>query len=98
MSCESKIKMTLRWEKFDGALSRGLQELLNDRDLVDVTLACQGEYIKAHKNVLSVCSPYFKTLFKVNLILSEYTMRMLTVILYAVREHQFTQDISNHII
>ncbi|XP_043212602.1 protein bric-a-brac 2-like, partial [Amphibalanus amphitrite] len=32
--------------------------------LVDVTLSCEGQSLKAHKLVLSACSPYFKTLFQ----------------------------------
>lgn len=43
-----------------------MNSLLENEDLVDVTLAVEGKYLKAHKMVLSVCSPYFKELFKVN--------------------------------
>ncbi|KAF0291227.1 Longitudinals lacking protein-like [Amphibalanus amphitrite] len=34
------------------------------QSLVDVTLSCEGQSLKAHKLVLSACSPYFKTLFQ----------------------------------
>lgn len=34
--------------------------------MLDVTLAMEGKYLQAHKIVLSVCSPYFKDLFKVS--------------------------------
>lgn len=43
-----------------------MNSLLENEDLVDVTLAVEGKYLKAHKMVLSVCSPYFRELFKVN--------------------------------
>lgn len=35
-------------------------EQLSSESLVDVTLSCQGQFIKAHKMVLSACSPYFQ--------------------------------------
>jgi len=31
--------------------------------MVDVTLSCQGKFLKAHKMVLGACSPYFEELF-----------------------------------
>ncbi|CAG9764340.1 unnamed protein product [Ceutorhynchus assimilis] len=47
-------------------MSSGLNALLENEDLVDVTLAVEGKFFKAHQMVLSVCSPYFKELFKTN--------------------------------
>lgn len=41
-------------------------QLLEREAFCDVTLACEGRTIKAHKIVLSACSTYFET------ILSEY--------------------------
>lgn len=38
-------------------------QLLHSESFVDVTLACDGKSIKAHKMVLSACSPYFQSLF-----------------------------------
>lgn len=38
-------------------------QLLQNEAFVDVTLACEGVSLKAHKMVLSACSPYFQTLF-----------------------------------
>lgn len=43
-----------------------MNSLLESEELVDVTLAVEGKFLKAHKMVLSVCSPYFKELFKSN--------------------------------
>ncbi|CAH2985140.1 unnamed protein product [Chilo suppressalis] len=37
--------------------------LLNSQTLVDVTLAAEGQQLKAHKLVLSACSTYFHSLF-----------------------------------
>lgn len=57
-------ELTLRWEKF--GLSRGLHEMLASKDLVDVTIACQGEYMHAHKTVLAACSTQFRNIFLTN--------------------------------
>lgn len=43
-----------------------MNSLLETGDLVDVTLALEGKYLRAHKMVLSVCSPYFRELFQMN--------------------------------
>lgn len=59
-------QFSLCWNNFHNNLSAGFNSLLQDEDLVDVTLAAEGKYLKAHKTVLSVCSPYFKELFRVN--------------------------------
>lgn len=56
----------LTWDNYKTTLSSGFNSLLKDETLVDVTLAADGKYVKAHKTVLSICSPYFKELFQVN--------------------------------
>jgi Cys2His2 zinc finger developmental/cell cycle regulator len=38
-------------------------QLLHDESFVDVTLAVEGQLLRAHKMVLSACSPYFQALF-----------------------------------
>ncbi|XP_041987167.1 protein tramtrack, beta isoform-like isoform X2 [Aricia agestis] len=59
-------QFSLRWNDFHSNLSQSFQALLDGEDLVDVTLAAGGQYVHAHKLILSVCSPYFKELFKMN--------------------------------
>ncbi|XP_044262669.1 protein tramtrack, beta isoform-like isoform X35 [Tribolium madens] len=59
-------QFSLCWDNFHKNMSSGMNSLLENEDLVDVTLAVEGKYLKAHKMVLSVCSPYFRELFKVN--------------------------------
>ncbi|XP_063227982.1 modifier of mdg4-like isoform X4 [Bacillus rossius redtenbacheri] len=59
-------QFSLRWNNFHSNLSSGFHAFLQGEDLVDVTLAAGGKFLQAHKLVLSVCSPYFKELFKVN--------------------------------
>ncbi|XP_046753989.1 zinc finger and BTB domain-containing protein 44-like isoform X2 [Diprion similis] len=57
-------QFSLVWNSFPTNLSSGLYTLLNDEQLVDVTLAAEGQILQAHKLILSVCSTYFKELFK----------------------------------
>lgn len=63
---EAGEQFSLCWNNFHSNLSSGFHSLLKDEDLVDVTLAAEGKFVKAHKTVLSVCSPFFKELFRVN--------------------------------
>lgn len=39
-------------------ISSVFMEQLTTENLVDVTIICEGKFIKAHKMVLSACSPY----------------------------------------
>ncbi|XP_014209680.1 zinc finger and BTB domain-containing protein 37-like [Copidosoma floridanum] len=57
---------SLVWNTFPRNLSAGLYSLLTNEHLVDVTLAAEGQILRAHKIVLSVCSTYFRDLFKGN--------------------------------
>ncbi|KAI5640933.1 BTB/POZ domain-containing protein [Phthorimaea operculella] len=59
-------QFSLRWNDFHSNLSQSFHALLEGEDLVDVTLAAEGQYVHAHKLILSICSPYFKELFKMN--------------------------------
>lgn len=53
----------LRWNNYQTNLTCVFDQLLQSESFVDVTLACDGQQIKAHKIVLSACSPYFQSLF-----------------------------------
>ncbi|XP_015517502.1 zinc finger and BTB domain-containing protein 41 isoform X2 [Neodiprion pinetum] len=57
---------SLKWNNFTSNLTCGFLSHLSDHELVDVTLAVEGKLLQAHKLVLSVCSPYFKEIFKAN--------------------------------
>ncbi|GJQ69398.1 hypothetical protein Trydic_g6513 [Trypoxylus dichotomus] len=59
-------QFSLCWDNFHKNMSSGMHSLLESEDLVDVTLAVDGKHLKAHKMVLSVCSPYFRELFQMN--------------------------------
>ena len=52
----------LRWNNHQHNLLSVFEDLLNHEAFVDVTLACEGLQLKAHKMVLSACSPYFQSL------------------------------------
>lgn len=56
----------LRWRYHHSNLQTMFSQLLDREAFCDVTLACEGRTIKAHKIVLSACSTYFET------ILSQY--------------------------
>jgi len=59
-------KFCLRWNDFESNISVAFQELRDDKDFFDVTLACDENQIQAHKVILSACSPFFRTVLKRN--------------------------------
>ncbi|XP_049532473.1 modifier of mdg4-like isoform X11 [Anopheles darlingi] len=56
-------QFSLCWNNFNTNLSAGFHDSLVQGDLVDVTLAAEGHLVKAHRLILSVCSPYFRKMF-----------------------------------
>ncbi|EDW35057.1 GL26926 [Drosophila persimilis] len=61
-STPSSQQFCLRWNNYQSNLTTIFDQLLQNECFVDVTLACDGRSMKAHKMVLSACSPYFQTL------------------------------------
>jgi len=59
-------KFCLRWNDFESNISNALQDLRNDKDFFDVTIACEDEQIQAHKVILSACSPFFRNVLRRN--------------------------------
>ena len=57
---------SLQWNGFGSHLSEALKDIREDKDLFDVTLACEDKQIEAHKLILSACSTFFRSLFKLN--------------------------------
>lgn len=49
----------LRCEDFFQRIGSSIQHLYVQNEFTDVTLACDGQLFKAHKMILSACSPYF---------------------------------------
>lgn len=58
-------KFCLKWNNFQSNVTSVFDNLRQDEELVDITLCCEGQKIKAHRVMLSACSPYFRDLLKV---------------------------------
>ncbi|XP_031354068.1 zinc finger and BTB domain-containing protein 14-like isoform X2 [Photinus pyralis] len=56
----------LVWDNHLENVSNLFQVLYQDNKLVDVTIACRDGLLRAHKLVLSACSPYFERIFNDN--------------------------------
>ena len=53
------------WPKFSDHLTSMMKEMRMNEDFSDVTLVSEDKkLIKAHKNILSACSPFFKEILK----------------------------------
>jgi len=52
--------------KFESDVVKSWRELRKDKDFCDVTLACEDDYVKAHKVILSACSPVLNKLLTEN--------------------------------
>ncbi|XP_057372061.1 zinc finger protein 236-like [Daphnia carinata] len=59
-STEDDSVLRLRWNSHVESLQQLFESLLEQQLFVDVTLACEGGSLKAHKVMLSACSTYFK--------------------------------------
>ena len=56
-------KLCLQWNDFKDNASALFENLREDQDFTDVTLACEdGEEVEAHKVILAASSPFFKAL------------------------------------
>ncbi|XP_077486294.1 longitudinals lacking protein-like [Amblyomma americanum] len=56
----------VKWNSHHSNMLAAFEQLLSNEALVDVTLACEGLSLKAHKIVLSACSPFFQAIFVEN--------------------------------
>ncbi|XP_037094247.1 protein jim lovell-like [Pollicipes pollicipes] len=59
-------KFCLKWDGFQGSVTSLFDQLRLDGELVDITLCCEGQRVRAHRMMLSACSPYFRELLKDN--------------------------------
>ena len=59
-------KFCLKWNDFESSISGAFKELRDDNDFFDLTLACEDNQVKAHKVILSACSPFFRTILRKN--------------------------------
>lgn len=63
---KDKPAYLIRWNRFEDQVCNAFAELFCSDQFVDVTLACDGELIRAHKIVLAMSSPFFRRIFQVN--------------------------------
>jgi len=54
----------LKWNNHTTTILSVMDTLLEEESLVDVTLSADGQFLRAHRVILSACSPYFRQLFK----------------------------------
>ncbi|XP_043225127.1 broad-complex core protein isoforms 1/2/3/4/5-like isoform X7 [Amphibalanus amphitrite] len=57
-------KFCLKWDGFQGSVTSVFDQLRSGGELLDVTLCCEGQRVRAHRMMLSACSPYFRELLK----------------------------------
>lgn len=62
LTMSSNQQFCLRWNNHQSTLISVFDALLESGTLVDCTLAAEGQFLKAHKVVLSACSPYLEAL------------------------------------
>ena len=54
-------KLCLKWNDFQENVNQAFSSLREDKDLSDVTLACEdGQQVEAHKVILAASSPFFQ--------------------------------------
>jgi len=84
---DDQQQFCLRWNDFQTNMVASFKHLRDEKSFTDVTIASDGQSCKAHKMILSACSPYFKTLLEENpakhpiIILKDVPFQHLTAIL-----------------
>ena len=62
---DSEEKFCLRWNNFGSNIGSAFKDLKNEEHLFDVSIVCNdNKIVKAHKLILSACSPFFRLIFK----------------------------------
>jgi len=65
MTANSSEKFCLRWNDFESNISSSFRELRDDKELLDVSLACDDStVVQAHKVILSACSTFFRSVLQ----------------------------------
>ena len=57
-------KFSLGWNDFESNISNSFKDLRDDKGFFDVTLAFNGNQLQAHEEILSACSPFFRSILK----------------------------------
>ena len=59
-SANGEQQFCLKWNNHRTTILSVFDTLLEEESLVDVTLSAEGQFIRAHRVILSACSPYFR--------------------------------------
>ena len=60
-------KYTLTWHSYSDHLRKTLNNMMTSSEFADVTLVTDDkQQIKAHRNILSACSPVFKNILQLD--------------------------------
>ncbi|XP_054289518.1 longitudinals lacking protein, isoforms H/M/V-like [Macrosteles quadrilineatus] len=62
----SNSMISIQWKEHDASVTSFLKISLDSDTLTDLTLSADGKIIRAHRAVLSSCSPFFKTILSEN--------------------------------
>jgi len=97
----------LRWSAHNTQLIHVFHQLCQAEEFTDVTIATEAQQFKAHKLILSACSPYFRKLFLATPCkhpvvfikdISDHHMRLLLEYMYrgsiAVKQHELEEVLS----
>ncbi len=60
MAVSAEQQYCLKWNNHDSTILSVFDALLEEESLVDVTLSAEGQFLRAHRVILSACSPYFR--------------------------------------
>ena len=66
INMDDQQQFCLRWNDFQTNMVASFKHLRDEKSFTDVTIACDGQSTKAHKMILSACSPYFKVIIMLN--------------------------------
>ena len=60
-------KYTIKWHNYSDHLREALREMMTSTEFADVTLITDDkQQIRAHRNILSACSPIFKNILQID--------------------------------
>lgn len=62
----AKENFNLEWENHNQLIANTFKRLYEDETLTDVTVYCKDGPLRAHKLVMSICSPYFNRIYQMN--------------------------------
>ena len=63
-SVDGEEQYHLKWNDYNCSLTKCFRDLRENEEMLDVSLVAEGQTFRAHKLVLSACSPVFKSMLK----------------------------------